>query len=232
MKKLAFAFALVGFVSSGCGSARFKEQDQVNSIQKAAVVAIGVYQPAREGGGLGTQSGKLMLDSPHVTGIYKDLVAELQKNMGWKMATYDQVRGNATFTQAYEKTMKGFQNKVPPGEGENLYRAEGILDQDSPRILGVEGRNALIDALKVDAIVVVTVRTQLKGTVVMGIGPRKPQALVTLAVYKRGQEKPVWFDGMIEGAVSEESIGMLGNKELLDQLVAKSSKTAFAKIIK
>ncbi len=230
MKSLILVLAF-GFVSSGCGGmSKYKEQDKVAGIQKAAVVAIGVYQPALEGGFLGTRSGKLMVDSPHAAMIYKDLVAELQKNLGWKMLSFDQVRGASVMASAFERTMKGFQNKVPPGAGENLYRAEGMLDQDSPRILGPKGRDELIDGLKVDAIVVVTVRTAIKGTTVMGIGSRKPQALVTLAVYRRGQEKPVWFDGQIEGDVSTESIGVSTGKDALDALVMQSSKTAFMKI--
>jgi hypothetical protein len=84
----------------------------------------------------------------------------------------------------------------------------------------------------VDSIVVARVNVSLTGTSVMGLGDRFPQSRVSFQIYTRGQEKPVWFDGEIDGEVSRESVGSTAffDEDLLGRLAAKSADTAFHKI--
>ena len=106
------------------------------------------------------------------------------------------------------------------------------MDFDSARIMGAEGRTALAKALGVDSIIVAEVDIQLKGTTVMGIGSRYPQARLSFQVYSPEQENAVWFDGGIEGDEAKESVGKTAflDEEILNRLTVKSASSAFRKI--
>lgn len=230
-------------LASGCGLFKVREKNDVEvaKIHKAAVVAFSVLEPASAAVSLSLSKGRteavaggsmITQHSDHIEDMYANMRTELSKNLHWEVLDEAPMITNAGYQTAYDKTMKGWQNKMPPGAGEKQFAVKDVMDFDSGRILGPEGRDALIQALGVDAIVVAHVDVQLSGTTVMGIGSRYPQSRVSFQVYARGQEKPVWFDGGVEGDVSQESVGATGfiDEDLLGRLAAKSAVTAFQKI--
>ncbi len=230
-------------VLSGCGALKVRDKNpaEVSKIKSVAVVALSVVQPEPKSLSLNIGTGKTEADSnggkfnqasDHVELIYTDLSTALKKNLKWKVVDRTTMVTNAGYKDAFEKTMKGWQNKMPPSANYIQYNPNSVMDFDSPRILGPEGREALMKALKVDAIVVAQVNVHLTGTSVMGIGKQYPQSVLNLRVFARGQENPVWFDGNIEGEESKESVGMTGlfDRDLLDKLGRQSAGTAFAKI--
>ncbi len=220
---------LLIFMLTGCASlVAQKDEALVSEVKKVAIVAISADQPtsAIQVGGLLSQP------SSHVTQMYNSLRKNLSKNMGWKVLDIKRVQSNSGYRSAYKDTMEGFQNKSPMGSGRLRYGAPQIMDIDSPRILGEGGRDKLIQALGVDAIVAVRVNVHLKSFTIMGIGSRKPQARVSFYLYKRGHPNPIWFDGNIDGEVAEESVGATAfvDVELLNKLSVESAETAFRKI--
>jgi hypothetical protein len=229
--------------TSACGIFKTRERDEaaVQNIKRIAVVAFAVSQPASaklgfdlSKGKLGATSGGSMLDqsSQHVDQLYSELGQNFQKNMNWTVMKTEQMKANAGYKKAYKDTMEGWQNKFPPAEGSNKFVVKDIMDGDALRILGLEGRDALIDALGVDAIVTAQVVGGISSTSVMGIGNRYPYANLNFFVYTKGKEKAVWFEGQIEGEPSTESVGKTGfiDETKLNELVLKSARTAYAKI--
>lgn len=130
--------------------------------------------------------------------------------------------------------MKGFQNKMPPGKGQQEFRVDGIMDYQAMRILGNEGRTELMRALGVDAIVAAEVRVGLAGTTFAGIGNRYPKAHLTFQLFTPGTDAPDWFEGSIEGEEAKESVGKTAffDEALLGRLSLESARTAFLKINK
>lgn len=238
MKKLAIITIIV---LSACGSLKVRDKDIVatEKIKKAAIVSFSVFQPASaklslnlSSGSLEGQKGGSMFSqrSPHVEKMYADLSQEFGKK--WKMVGVKTMTLNAGYQKAYKDTMEGWQNKMPPGEGQKQFLVEKVMDSDSTRILGVEGRRALMDSLGVDAIVEARVMVSLTGTTVMGIGSRYPKTRLSFKVFTRDNENPVWFDGSVEGPVSETSVGSTAfiDETLLGSVAAESAKSAFEKI--
>jgi hypothetical protein len=139
---------------------------------------------------------------------------------------------NPGYQKAYERTMKGWQNKMPPSKGEKRFAVEGIMDWDAPRILGPKGREQLIRDLGVDSIVVARVDVMLNGNSIMGIGSRRPQSRLSFQIYTPDQENAVWFDGAVDGEEAKESVGatQFFDEEALKRLAVRSAETAFQKV--
>jgi hypothetical protein len=228
---------------TGCGTIKFRERDaaQVEKVKKVAVVSFSVTQPASAKIGIDLTSGKagaaaggsmIPQNSPHADEMYLDFNQSVSKNLGWKVMDARVMKANPGYKAAYDKTMKGWQNKMGPNKGDKQFDVADVMDQDCLRILDVKGRDALIDALGVDAIIGGRVQVILNGTTVMGVGSRYPQSKVAFFVYAKGQEKAIWWDGGVEGEEAKESVGKTGfiDEALLSQLALKSAKTAFAKI--
>ena len=245
MKNLRFSLATLALtlVAVGCGSIQTRSKDEaaLSNVKKVAVVAFSETEPASRGIGLDLGSGKLggtdggtMIPQkgPHVDSMFDELIGSFSTRMKWSVMDKKSMLRNAGYTEAYNKTMKGFQNKMPPGSGMKQYIVDNIMDYDSPRILDVSGRDALITALGVDAIVVARVDVILHATTVMGIGSRYPQSRLSFMMYRKGEPKPIWFEGAVDGEKAGESVGKTGfiDEGLLGQLALKSAKTAFAKI--
>jgi len=234
-------FSLVSLV--GCGSFKVRDRDDqaVAGIKKAALISFSVYEPqspkvgfnlskgqteARAGGTMGSQS------DPTVDQMYGDLQASLSKGLNWKVLGQNEMTVSEEYKRAYKRTMEGWQNKMPPGEGIQHFKIQNVMDFDSARILGPQGRDQLIDGLGVDALVVARVDVLLNGTSIMGFGSKHPQARLALFVYKKGIEKPVWFDGGIDGSEAKESVGSTAfiDDDLLKKLSTESARTAFNQI--
>jgi hypothetical protein len=245
MKTLNIALSVVclSVMITACGAFKVREKDEasVQTIKRIAVVGFTVTQPASAKLGLNLSKGQLegaaggsmiAQNSSHADMLYSELGEHFKKNMGWNVLRVDLMKANEGYKKAYKDTMEGWQNKMPPSSGYNQFIVTGIMDNDGTRILDQKGRDALIEALNVDAIVTAQVRAELHGTSVMGIGSRRPKANLSFQIFGKGKEKPIWFDGQVEGETATESVGATGfiNEDLLNDLVLRSAKTAYAKI--
>ena len=226
-----------------CGSLKVRDKDQaaVNSVKRIAVVAFATLQPGSATLGLNLSKGSVeggsnavmhSRSSDHAEKMYSDLADTLKKNLKWNVLDKKSMITNPDYAKAYKQTMEGWQSKTPPGRGINQFLVGDVMDADGPRILGPQGRDELIKALKVDAILVARVNTVLKGTSIMGIGNRYPKAMVSFYLYSKGKEQAIWFDGGIEGDESKTSIGKTAfiDEQLLGDLAVNSAKSAFSKI--
>jgi len=76
-------------------------------------------------------------NSPEAT----EMLADLQKSCGLEheleVTATGAMTSNEGYKAAYEKTMKGWQNKMPASQGTNRFEVENVADYDSARILDV-----------------------------------------------------------------------------------------------
>ncbi|MGE3975490.1 MAG: hypothetical protein AB7F59_13275 [Bdellovibrionales bacterium] len=240
MKNIFLAMIALAMISCS-GLTHFKDEAAVGEIKKVAVVAFMVQQPSSASLGVDLSKGQLKAgntanfmptEGTHADLMYTDLSEALKKNLRWNVMDKKTMASNAGYVKAYKQTMDGWQNKMPPGEGMNQFLVAQVMDAEGPRILDMKGRDELIEALKVDAIMVARVNVILNGTSIMGLGSRYPQSKVSFFVYKKGVEKHIWFDGGIDGEESKTSVGGSAfiDETLLSNIAVASAKTAFAKI--
>ena len=221
MKNL-IQIALLGatVLLTACGSIKTKDRnvEQTTQIKRAAVVGFVADLPARSGislsantGNMGGAAGGSMI--PKESARTEEMLKEINKAFGqrlkWTMLDVSKLPENASYKEAYKKTMEGFQNKFPPSAGTNRFLVKNMMDFDSLRILPQADREKLMRDLKVDAVIATRLDVVLNGTTVMGVGSRYPQAKLFFQVFKMGQERPVWFE-TLEGKEMEESIGKTG----------------------
>ena len=227
---------------TSCGSlkVRDKQEKDVATIKTLALVAMNTVEPVPAEIGLNLGSGKaegmrgmgeFQGKGEHADAMYLELQKAITKKLRWKTLSKNQMISNAGYKAAYEKTMKGWQNKMPPGEGRAQIVVKDVMDWDSIRILGQKGRDQLIQDLKVDAIMVAMVTVSLGGTSIMGFGPRKPSSLFSFQIYKRGVAEPIWFDGNIKGK-EMPSVGgtAIWSRSKLQKYALESATDAFSKI--
>lgn len=241
MKKLmiaVMAFAL----STACGmfKVRDKQESEVKAIKKVAIVSFSAYLPQSAKVGLNLSSGKLGAteggslipqNSENIDQMYEEFAKSLKANLGWNVYKTKDMIVHPGYTNAFRKTMEGWQNKMGPGEGTTQFLVKGVMDYDGTRILDTNGRDELINDLGVDAIITARVDVMLNGTKVLGIGARHPQSRVSFQVHTKGKSTPVWFDGGVDGD-EMESVGSTGfiDNGLLEKLALQSAKSAYTKI--
>ena len=226
-----------------CGGLKTRDKDEraTSQIKNAAVVAFMVDEPAAATLGLNVGSGKvkgmhggsmISKNASEVDQMLAALQGTLKDQLHWKVQGTSEMVARPGYLAAYDRTMKGFQNKFPPSSGQNRFLVPKVMDFDSVRILGQEGRDQLITALGVDAIVAVRVDVILKGTTFAGIGARHPQSQFSFYVYSKGKEAPIWFEGRIAGEEAKESVGSTGfiDEQLLSELALRSAHTAFRQL--
>lgn len=241
-KLMSLTLLSTGALLSSCGSLKVRDKNasEVSSIKTVALINLDVTEPRPKELALNLGSGNVEGDSAmgmsqqksaHVERLYNELQRALAINLKWKVIDKNTMTSNPGFKAAYEKTMKGWQNKMLAGAGSVQFTTKDALDYDSPRILDFEGREKLIRDLKVDAIVAAKVHVSLGGTSIMGFGPRKPVSVLSFAVYKKGIEKPVWFDGNVKGKEGA-SVGAtaLWSVEKLQNEAVESAIDAFSRI--
>jgi hypothetical protein len=238
----SFIVLSFAFLSVGCGSLSHKKDDAALArVKKVAVVSFTADQPASATIGLNVLTGNAAAESggsiiPQHSRSVNQMLYELQntfsKNMHWSVMDQKTMVTNKGYEMAYHKSMDGIQMKNPPGKGLNRYIVENTMDYDCPRILGQAGREQLMNDLGVDGIITAFVKTLNSGFSVMGVGARHPQSYVTFAMYVRGVENPVWFEGSLEGEKSKESVGATGftDEDATQRLALESARTAYAKI--
>lgn len=223
----ALAFGL-----SACGSIKVRDvnQEEMKNVQKVAVASFSFTQPHST---LTSNQVNIGEDNDEAEASLKDIAGTLAKTMKWKMLPLDEMRGNAAYQATYEKKMKGWQMGKVPGNA-RLLIAKGVMDAQSLIRMKPPERDQLMSALGVDAMMEVAVNVVFanKGVAIAGIGDRYPQAYINLWMYKRGVEKPVWFDGRVVGDASSSSVGKTGffNELEVTRLGRQSAQNAFSKI--
>jgi len=240
IKKCLSVIALfIAATTTACSSLTVREKDSaaVAQIERVAVIGFENVQPMATLSGVTklVEKGGDAFDrvDPHADQMYEDLVAALKAQMNWQIVDRQKMVSNGTYQRLFHKTMTGLQQtQMPVGPDQTKTLAKDIMEADCGRRMEIAGRDELMEALGVDAVAVARVDVDLGGFTIMGFGPRYPQSRVNFIVYRRGQEKPVWHDGWIEGEEMDQSIGSTRffDDDLLSELAVQSAKTAFAKI--
>jgi hypothetical protein len=241
--KTVAGLTLTALLLSSCGVFKTREKNEaaVQKVKTVAVVAFSAYQPASAHIGLNLGSGKaegaaggsmIPQNSEHIDQMYEDIAKAFGKNVGWNVLDVKKMMNSAAYQKAFKATMEGWQNKMPPGAGQNHFIVKNIMDFDAARILDVKGRDELLKGLGVDAIIAVRVQVDLSGTTVMGVGSRYPAAKTAFYVYEEGNAKPIWFEGNLDGETSKKSVGKTGfiDEKLLNTEALVSARTSFEKI--
>lgn len=216
---------------SACGSVKVRDvnEAEVMKVKKVAVASFSFEQPKSSLDARGPSLGE---ENEDAGASLRDISAVLAKRMHWSVMSADEMRNNEEYKKVYESKMKGWQSKM--GSPDKLLIAPGVMDAQSLRRMKTIERDALMAALGVDALVEAWVHISFatKGVTVMGIGDRYPQATASVWMYKRGVDKPVWFDGHIVGEPSAESVGKTGFWDASDvtRLGRLSAKSAFEKV--
>lgn len=222
LKSIAI-LSLIGFAS--CSSLSHKKNEEAMAkVKKAAIIGFAVREPATLG--LNPREVK------ETRLMYDELLKSFGKKAKWQIVPEATFKANAAYQAAYQKTMKGWQNKMPPGQHEHLLFVDGVMDNDCLRILGADGRTALMKALGVDALVTAEVDVLISANTVMGFGSRYPYARLSFQVFTPGQSTADWFEGGISGDESKTSIGATGfvDGALMNKLALESARTAFNRI--
>lgn len=228
--------------ATACSSLSHKKDEAaLQNVKKVAVVAFMADEPASAGIGfslnshqLGAEAGGSLIPqhSESVDQMLAALEESFAKKMRWQVLDTKRMISNPGYAQAYHQTMDGWQSKGPPNRGLNRYLVEKVMDYDCTRILDRPGRDKLITDLGVDAIISSNVRVYNAGNSVMGLGSRHPQANLSFAMYIKGRDEPVWFEGRVAGDESKESVGSthFTDEEKTAKLSLASAKTAFERI--
>lgn len=238
---LGAALCWVAFQSSGCAlSAKKMDQSAISKIKTAAVTSFTADLPAsRElgfdlgSGKLGASAGGSMIsqEMAETDQLLEKIVSAFSTRMKWKVPSVQQMKASPKYQATYKKTMEGWHNRMPPGQGINRYVVNGIMDYDSARILDADGRDQLMQDLKVDALIAVWSMTHLSGTSIMGIGSRKPQTNIMIYVYARGVSEPIWKESL-QGDEITESVGSTGfiDEKKVAHLVLKAADGALSRL--
>ncbi len=242
MKTLVLLLALA-LIACGSFKVREKNTEATGKIKKVAIVAFSMTQPAPKKLGIdltkgspAALSGGSMISEPssRAEELYVEVQKQLKKKFNWEVINLSALKDHPGYKQAFDSTMKGWQNKMPASneDGRHLL-VDGIMDAQSPRILGLDGRNGLIQALKVDAIMVITVGVRLRKNSIAGIGNTYPQSHVGFQIYSQNIEKPVWYDYEVPGFESKTSVGKTAffDEDLLNSISMESAKDAISKIV-
>ncbi len=235
LSSLAFALALpVTLILTGCGSIKTREKNDaaVSKVKTAALAAYTADFPASVDLLKPAVASQIPGHSPESDRIYEKLNKSFAARTGWKMYDTQKMRKQTDYRLAEEKTMKGFQNKMPVNPGINRFIVEGVMDSECLRILDTAGRDKLMTDLGVDALITAKIDVNLNGTTFMGVGSRYPESVLSFFVFERGQDKPIWFEGGIHGQEMKESVGKTAfiDEKLTAKLAEESANTAFEKI--
>lgn len=239
----ALTLSLLLPLAACSGMGRVYDANAVHPIRKVAVVAVDVVQPeefnlfkpSSTGGGSGPMSQMniaLPTPSEHVNAYAEDFRQQLAAKEQWKVLSSAKVGADAAVQKWLKDTTEGMQSTQPIPARMTKFRAPELLDVDSANKIGQAARDEIMQSLGVDAIAVARYDIQLNGTSIMGIGAKHPQANMQVAVFTRGQEKPVWRDNAqgqeMDGSVGTTNISLDFAK--LKELSIQSSHQAFAQI--
>jgi len=233
---------IVFSVFCGCASlTHHRNEARLAKVRKIAVVGFSVVQPAPASIGFNLNRGQLERmeggdfipkRGESINEMYDSLAASFAGNVAWQVVPASLMKRNTAFQHAFERTMKGWQNKMPVGSGRQQFLVDGIMDNEGLRILGKSGRNELLTGLGVDGLVTAQVDVFLNGTAILGVGNRYPQARVSFRLYTQDSDSPDWFEGNLQGEIAKSSVGATAffDEAMLNKLALESARTAFAQI--
>jgi hypothetical protein len=232
--------ALLAFAS--CAGGRIYQDDAVKPVRNVAIIGIDVIQPAEfdlfkpsSGPDSGPMSGMnfaMATSSPQVRDYNDDLAVALKSMRKWNVVNQTTVARNDVYRKYFTDTTEGIQSTTPIPKTQTKYRAPDLMEFDGATKIKQAGRDEIMNALKVDAVVLAQYTVQISGSTIMGIGSRYPQTSLNFTMYRKGIDKPVWQD-IVKGEDMKESIGKTAfsldfNK--LKDLSLKSSKKAYAEL--
>jgi len=135
--------------------------------------------------------------------------AGLEDAFGWDVTGWETLRDDEAYAAVVEaNTMKGKLGAMAEAWGAGMC-PPGLLHHEKAMWLKMDDRDALIDALGVDALVIadVAITGKDRGVSVGGVGTSrvKPKALVTVQIFTKGEKKKVWR-GSVQGPKTDEAI--------------------------
>ena len=239
---LRHSFVLLSLLTfaSCAGGGRIYQADSVRPVRNVAIIGLDVIQPAEfdlfkpsSGPDSGPMSGMnfaMATSSPAVRDYADDLGAALKSMRKWSVVSPTTVARNEVYMKYFTDTTEGVQSTTPIPKGQTKYRAPDLMEFDGATKIKQAGRDEIMNALKVDAVVLAQYTVQLSGSTIMGIGSRYPQTSLKFQLFRKGEEKPVWQD-IVAGEDMKESVGKTAisldfNK--LKALSLKSAKKAYA----
>lgn len=220
--------ALVAMVMTSPAEA--KRDFDLSSIQSAAIVGFGgeieiEQKETKSGIGLvdsvqsmkeaantinQLETGELKASAQDDTvRAYTSVETKLESGFGWQVLSRDELVAVSAYQQLDEAhSTKGKLAQMADAWGAG-FCPSGVVHWATMSRIKQPERDALIDALGVDAVVVAhfTVSGKDQGVSIGGIGTSrvKPQALVYVSVYQKGEKKPVW-KGYAQGPKVDEAI--------------------------
>ena len=184
-KFILLVFPLI--VVSCAIKSKVRDDAQMKDLKKVAVIGFNASIPAGIAGGSIEK-----ITSAETDKMFAEFNKALVKQFNWQVLDADTMKRQPAYVRAYDMTMKGWQNKSMVDPNRRNFVIEGIMDTESLRQMGKEGRDQLMQALRVDSLIVATVGTYFESFTVMGIGNRYTQARVYVQMYKKGAEDITW----------------------------------------
>lgn len=244
---------LANTLLTGCSGLRRKyDGNSATGIQAVAIAGFETVQPVppdlvgelflTPGKASNPQSpmdslnliGMIALPSEQATKFYLDARTSLASLLQWKVADREAVRKNPEYQKLFKEWMGPIQSKTPVQRGESKFHSPEVLDYDSVLRLKAAERDALMQALNVDALAAIKINTVIHSATVMGVGNRYPQAVVQFQLFRKGAPDAVWFDVNAEGEKSKTSMGVTritADFEKMNQLLLASARTAYRQLV-
>ncbi len=193
---LAFLLTLMS-----CAGGRIYQEDSVKPVRNVAIIGLDVIQPAEfdlfkpsSGPDSGPMSGMnfaMATSSIHVRDYAEDLRAALKNMRKWNMTSQATVAQNDVYRKYFTDTTEGVQSTQPIPKEQTRFRAPDLMEFNDATKIGQKGRDDIMNALKVDAVVLAQYTVQINGSTIMGIGSRYPQTSLKFQLFRKGEEKPV-----------------------------------------
>lgn len=166
--------------------------------------------------------------------VYAELKRRLTEEMHWNIVPAATVQRLPAYKDLVKQYTTGLQiGGTPLPQNYHKIRPHQMLDAD-PFIYKIsqEEREALMDKLRVDALVVdfllVSLRNESTFGGMIGRAKYKPKAQNIIRVFVRGKKDPAWFDTWAWGdgeQALQASLNFVEDKPLLEQVTIASKKS-------
>lgn len=245
---VALAALLLG---SGCATFNV-QRTRLDGVKSAAVVGYEAFvelgkssQPRGQAGGIGNMinaantmnelsSGEYTAKRiEQATKTYDMLLQHLTEGTGWDWMGREAVTSTPAYSQVFQSKRSSLATF-----GQDFGRARLVPNllqpHDASRLSKAE-RDALMDALRVDALAVVRVRYAVgknTGFAINGMGKTGvlPKAIVDITVWDRQGEAPIWRDNDAAGETAsvgvETTMGVVNDDQLL-QGMEEAAQSAY-----
>jgi hypothetical protein len=218
--------------------------DRLAKVKTVAVVGFSVNQETTpgltdlfRGKTKDAQFAKIQNAATHATEMYKNLVARLEKEQGWKVLKIDQLASHPAYKEVYKTKTEGWQGRPMIDGKTELFQAQGILDTFAIHSAEKPLLEKLKKDLKVDAIVIANLNVRLNNTAslasLVGVAEYKPNVNMSFVVNDLLQDEAAWFDYDVKGPQIEQgSKNFLGMTEesKITQLVIQASDLAYTQL--